>query len=128
VLLAFLNSTCPHCKLMSKQMEWLAGEFPRDKFQPVGALIDEGADIKRFIAEQKLTFPVSVVPRSEFVAFAGLRPEAPVMAPTLVLIDHLGVIRAQSATRGSAVYGMRLHDPDFLRAVIKTLVGRIPRK
>ena len=118
VMLAFLSSTCPHCKALSKNMELLEHEFGPGRFQAIGALVDQGADPNAFVRQQGLTFPVGVAPRSAFPGFLGYSPDTRTVTPNVVLIDANGVVRAQSDRLGSP----DLQDPKTLRAEIQALI------
>jgi peroxiredoxin len=101
VALEFLLTTCPHCQRCSGIIEKMYKEFGPRGFQPIGAAINDNAQVlvPEFIIKLGLTYPVGVTPREMAYDFLGYNPSDPnspnLLMPQLVFIDRKGIVRAQ---------------------------------
>lgn len=101
VALEFLLTTCPHCQHCSGIIQKMYEEFGPRGFQPIGAAINDNAQmlIPEFIHKLGLTYPVGVTPREMAYEFLGYNPldpsSGPMLMPQLVFIDRKGIVRAQ---------------------------------
>ncbi len=101
VALEFLLTTCPHCQRCSGIIEKMYKEFGPRGFQPIGAAINDNAQVlvPEFIIKLGLTYPVGVTPREMAYDFLGFNPNDPasglLLMPQLVFIDRKGIVRAQ---------------------------------
>ena len=108
VLLAFIVTSCAHCQAASKEFEKLQAEFGPRGFHAVEAAFDE------------LTFPIGRDSPNGVRAFLGIPGANRLSTPQVVLIDRLGMIRAQSAPEGTPM----LQSADVLRGLIQSMIGR----
>lgn len=99
-LLAFVVTTCSHCKAFTRRvMEPL---YEQHHVCAMAIAFDEGGDTARFAREQGLTFPVYRVERRVMQSFLGMTgPDRIVGTPQVVVIDRHGVIQAQSKPEGT---------------------------
>ena len=97
--LEFLLTTCSHCQRCSGIVEMMYQEFGPRGFQPIGAAINDNAQVlvPEFIRNLGLTYPVGVAPREMAYDFLGLNIIEPSPMPQLVFIDRKGIVRAQYA-------------------------------
>jgi peroxiredoxin len=120
VLLAFIVTTCSHCQAASKEFEKLQAEFGPRGFHAAEAAFDDNADVAAFARRFELTFPVGRVSPSGVRAFLGIDGANRISTPQVVLIDRLGMVRAQSAPEGTPM----LQSADVLRGLIQSMIGR----
>jgi hypothetical protein len=99
VLLGFIVTSCSHCQAVSREFEKLQTEFG-----PRGFHVAEAGRIG--VGEMR--------------AFLGLSSAIRVSTPQVVLIDRIGMIRAQSAPEGTPM----LQSADVLRGLIQSMLGR----
>ena len=118
VLLAFILTTCSHCKEASKGFEQLLGELGPRGLEVLEAAFDEHADVADYRKQLGVSFPVGVSSRERAFAFLGISGNRRIGTPQVVLIDRAGIIRAQSAPEGSPM----LQSVDVLRSLIKGLL------
>jgi peroxiredoxin len=115
-LLAFIVTTCPHCKAFTRQvMEPL---HESKQICAIAVAFDQEGDTERFSRQSGLTFPVFKLDRKlvrEFLGIAG--PDRALGTPQVVLIDKAGTVQAQSAPEGSPLL--------LQQAVIRDLVERL---
>jgi peroxiredoxin len=120
VLLAFVVTSCPHCQAASKEFEKLKTEFGPRGFRVAEVAFDENSDVIGYTKRLGITFPVGRGNRTDVRNFLGIRQDARIGTPQVVLIDRTGMIRAQSAPEGSPV----LQSADVLQGLIGTLLRR----
>ena len=120
VLLAFIVTGCSHCQAATKEFEKLQADFGRRGFRAAAVAFDENADVARYVARFGITFPVGRTSPDEMRAFLGIPRDQRIATPQVVLINRIGIIRAQSAPEGTPM----LQSPDVLRALIEALLGR----
>jgi peroxiredoxin len=114
ILLAFIVTTCPHCKAFTRDV--MEPENKAGHVCAVAIAFDAEGDTARFAQEQKLTFPVYKLERAVALAFLGL-PDRRLGTPQVVVIDKKGMIQAQSAPQGSPL----LMQPDVIRQIVERL-------
>ena len=120
VLLAFIVTSCSHCQAASKEFEKLQAEFGPRGFHAAAAAFDDSADLSAFARRFELTFPIGRVGPGGVRAFLGISSANRISTPQVVLIDRLGMIRAQSAPEGTPM----LQSADVLRGLIQSMIGR----
>ncbi|HEX5431189.1 MAG TPA: TlpA disulfide reductase family protein [Bryobacteraceae bacterium] len=120
VLLAFIVTTCTHCQRASGVFQQLQNEFGSRGLRVIEVAFDEKADTAGFAKRFGLSFPVSRSPRKNVMAFLGLPADARLGTPQVVLIDRIGMIRAQSAREGSPM----LQTKDVLESLIASMLRR----
>lgn len=99
-LVAFMVTTCPHCKAFSHDVmrSMDAGHLACT----VGIIFDEEGDPAKFASEQDLHFPVYKLSRAEVRSILGMTgPDRAIGTPQVMLIDKLGMVRAQSKPEGT---------------------------
>ncbi|HEY7338199.1 MAG TPA: TlpA disulfide reductase family protein [Bryobacteraceae bacterium] len=120
VLLAFVVTSCPHCQAASKEFEKLQMEFGQRGFHAAEVAFDENPDVAAYTSRFGLTFPVGRGTDAGMRAFLGIAPHDRLATPQVVLIDRIGMIRAQSERLGSPM----LQSGDVLRGLIAAMLGR----
>jgi len=128
VMAAFMFTTCPHCQALSKVITKLQGELGPRGFQALGiAFNDEvntpnaasNAQVTANFANQFATgFPVGSAPRDSVLSYLGVSDIERWVVPQIAIIDRKGVIRAQSASQGTA----DLQTEDYLRKYLGGLL------
>lgn len=120
VLLAFIVTSCTHCQRASGVFQELLGEFGSKGLRVVEVAFDENADVKGFAKRFGLSFPIGWSERKNVLAFLGLPANARLGTPQVVLIDRVGMIRAQSAQQGSPM----LQTKDVLEGLIASMLRK----
>ena len=112
VMVAFMFTTCPHCQALSKVITKLQGELGPRGFQALGAAFNDEVNTPNLAANDQVTasfisqfqvgFPVGHAPRESVLSYLGVSDIESWVVPQIAIIDRKGVIRAQSASRGTA--------------------------
>src|SRR5438105_4501511 len=112
VMMAFMFTTCPHCQALSKVITKLQGELGPRGFQAVGAVFNDEVNTPNpesnaqvtaaFVNQFQVGFPVGFAPRASVMSYLGLSDIERWVVPQIAIIDRKGVIRAQSASQGTA--------------------------
>jgi len=97
VLLAFMQTTCPHCQHMSQILSGIQKEYSDRGLQILGAFFNDNASqlIPGFIAQFQPTFPVGYASREQVNEYLQHPPGKPTYVPELVFIDRNRQIREQ---------------------------------
>jgi peroxiredoxin len=92
VLVDFMTTLCPTCKVASAGLQKLYLELGPKGFCPVGVAlnVDSPAALKDYGQEHRLTFPLGTTPRAEVGSYLDHPADKPLMVPTLVLLDRRG--------------------------------------
>ena len=112
VMLACMFTTCPHCQALSKIITKLQKDLGPKGFQAVGAVFNEEVNTPNagvnaqvtgnFVSQFEVGFPVGYAPQASVMSYLGLSEIERWVVPQVVIIDRKGVIRAQSASQGTA--------------------------
>jgi len=96
VLLDFMTTGCPTCKVASAGIERVYRELGPKGFRPVAIALDvvHPAALDGYRRALSLTFPLGTAPRGEVIAYLEHSPMKPMFVPTLVLLDRRGNITA----------------------------------
>lgn len=92
VLVDFMTTVCPTCKVASAGLQKLYRELGPKGFCPIGVAlnVDSPAALKDYGQEHQLTFSLGTTPRGDVVAYLDHPPGKPLLVPTLVLLDRRG--------------------------------------
>jgi thiol-disulfide isomerase/thioredoxin len=92
VLVDFMTTSCPTCKLACAGIQNLYRELGGKGFLPVALAIDPQAPnvLPLYRNVYGLTFPVAVLPREEALRYLHHPTDKPMLVPTLVLLDKGG--------------------------------------
>jgi thiol-disulfide isomerase/thioredoxin len=92
VLLDFMTTTCPSCRMASTGIQTLYRELGGKGFLPVAVAMDpEAPNMLPFYRNlYGLTFPVGVLAREEVLRYLDHPSDKPMYVPTLVLLDKRG--------------------------------------
>jgi thiol-disulfide isomerase/thioredoxin len=88
VLLVNLWATwCAPCRFEIPELDKLHSKYAARRFKVIGVSVDEGgtADVKQFVSEQKISYPIAVDPEGKLATILHTS-----MLPTSVLIDRTG--------------------------------------
>ncbi|MBZ5634474.1 MAG: TlpA family protein disulfide reductase [Acidobacteriia bacterium] len=112
VMAAFMFTTCPHCQALSKVITKLQGELGPRGFQALGIAFNDEVNTPNtaanaqvtagFVSQFQVGFPVGYAPRNSVLSYLGVSDVESWAVPQVAIIDRKGVIRAQSAARGTA--------------------------
>ncbi len=94
VLVDFMTTTCPNCKLASAGIQVLYNEFGRKGFLPVAIALDPQpwSFLEYYRNLHGLTFPMGTVARETVLTYLDHPADKPLYVPTLVLIHRQGRI------------------------------------
>jgi peroxiredoxin len=94
VLLDFMSTVCPTCKLASAGLQRLYRELGPKGFFPVGVAlnVDSPAALKDYAQEHRLTFALGTAPRADVGSYLAHPADKPLIVPTIVLLDRRGRI------------------------------------
>jgi thiol-disulfide isomerase/thioredoxin len=128
VMAAFMFTTCPHCQALSKVITKLQGELGPRGFQALGiAFNDEvntpnngvnGQVTANFVNQFQVGFPMGYAPRESVLSYLGVSEIESWVVPQVAIVDRKGVIRAQSASRGTT----ELQTETYLRKYLGELL------
>ena len=112
VMLACMFTTCPHCQALSKVMTKLQGELGPRGFQALGVAFNDEVNTPNsasnsqvtasFISQFQVGFPMGFARRDSVLSYLGVSDLERWVVPQIAIIDRKGVIRAQSASQGTA--------------------------
>ena len=88
VLLLNLWATwCAPCRFEIPELDKLHAKYAGRRFKVIGVSVDEGgpADVKQFLSEQKISYPIAVDPEGKLATLLHTS-----VLPTSVLIDRSG--------------------------------------
>lgn len=120
VVLEILSTTCPSCQKSAGLLSKLNRELGA-AFQPLGAAMNEGANVPAFVQAYGVNFPVGTVRPDTAYAFlqhSVMRPGF--YFPQLVFIDRKGVIRAQY---GGADAFLQTNEEANIRNMVQKLLA-----
>jgi cytochrome oxidase Cu insertion factor (SCO1/SenC/PrrC family) len=121
VMLAFILTTCPHCQNTAKLVSRLNTEYGGKGFQPLMVAINPDGDVRSFVQQYQVNFPVGKGTRESAYAFLQQSIMAPSFyVPQVVFIDRKGVIRAQYG--GSDAF-MSSNEEANIRGMVEKLVA-----
>jgi thiol-disulfide isomerase/thioredoxin len=109
VLLLNLWATwCAPCRFEIPELDKLHAKYADRRFKVIGVSVDEGgpADVKQFLSEQKISYPIAVDPEGKLATILHTS-----VLPTSVLIDrggnvvwkHFGVVNTSDASLTQAL-------------------------
>lgn len=89
VLLNLWATWCGPCRYEIPELEKLHNDLAARKFKVVGVSVDEGSvdDVKAFVADQKMTYPVALDPEGRLAVLFQTT-----VLPTTVLVDRKGTV------------------------------------
>ncbi len=96
VVLDFMTTVCPSCRMASAGLQKLYQELGPKGFCPVGIALNVDAPpaLESYRREHRLTFTLGTAGRASVLDYLQHPPEKPFYVPTLVLLDRQGRIRA----------------------------------
>ena len=128
VMTAFMFTTCPHCQALSKIINKLQTELGPRGFQALGIAFNDEVNTPNaasnaqvtagFISQFQVGFPMGYAPRDSVLSYLGVSDIERWVVPQIAIIDRKGVIRAQSASQGTA----DLQTEDYLRKYLGGLL------
>jgi peroxiredoxin len=116
VLVDFMTTVCPTCKLASAGLQRLYLELGPKGFRPVAVAlnVEKPAALREYGQEHRLTFTLATTARAAVGRYLNHPTDKPLMVPTLVLLDRRGRIC-------SVEVGWK--DEDSLRASVLKLLA-----
>jgi peroxiredoxin len=92
VLVDFMTTICPTCKIASAGLQELNRELASKGFCPVGVAlnVDSPSALKEYRQGLGLTFSIGTASHATAVSYLEHPPDKPLMVPTLVLLDRQG--------------------------------------
>ncbi len=106
VLMEFLYTTCPHCQATARAFDRLQQELGPRGLRVIGVAFNDEAEshpdeIRRFIDSNSVHFPVGAAPRDAVIRYLGISVLSRYAVPQVLIIDRIGMVRAQSSILGS---------------------------
>src|ERR1700730_9129228 len=108
---AYMFTTCPHCQALSKVITKLQNELGPRGFQALGVAFNDEVNTPNkasnaqvtadFVSQFQVGFPVGYAPRESVLSYLGISDIESWSVPQVAIVDRKGVIRAQSAARGT---------------------------
>jgi len=97
VVLAFIQTTCPHCQQSTQLLSGIQREYGARGVQILATAFNNYADtlVPGFIQQFKPAFPVGWSTHAEVLAYLNHSVMAPLYVPSMVFIDRSGMIRYQ---------------------------------
>jgi peroxiredoxin len=97
VVLAFIQTTCPHCQHSTQLLSGLQHEFGSRGLQVLAAAFNPMANmlVPDFIKQFTPSFPVGYADRMDVLAYLDHSAMTQMYVPVMVFIDRNGVIRAE---------------------------------
>jgi len=94
VLVDFMTTVCPTCKLASAALQKLYDELGVKGFCPVSIALDVGSAgaLKAYGRKYRLTFTLATAKRGDVVRYLNHPLDRPLRVPTLILLDRRGRI------------------------------------
>jgi peroxiredoxin len=117
-VLAFVVTTCSHCQALSIELQRMLEEFGPRGLKVAESVFDEHGDIPGYVQKLRLTYPVGQCSREQMRNFLEMSWNGRIGTPQVVVIDRMGMIRAQTAPAGSPL----LQSADVLRGLIESLM------
>lgn len=97
VVVAFILTTCPHCQFTTGVLNHLQAEFANRGLQIIESAAEmmAGLHVADFKAKFHPAFPVGYNDQRYIAKLLGMPEDAPMLFPTIAIIDAHGMIRAQ---------------------------------
>jgi len=95
VLLAFIQTTCPHCQQSTKILNVLQKQYGPQGFQVMAAAFNQGAEtlVPGFINQFQPNFPVGWATHQQVLTYLDHSVMTPLYVPSMVFIDRKGMIQ-----------------------------------
>jgi thiol-disulfide isomerase/thioredoxin len=97
VLLAFIQTTCPHCQHATGILSGLQKQYARNGLRVLASAFNDKAEVlvPGFIQQFQPAFPVGSNTHQEVLTYLNHSVMQPLFVPTMVFIDRKGMIRYQ---------------------------------
>jgi peroxiredoxin len=120
VVLAFMQTTCPHCQAEAVMLTKLQNELGPRGFQALGTAFNDAnaSMVAQFVRQFNVGFPVGYSPRETVQSYLGLSVMDRYVVPQVVVIDRKGMIRAQTEALGTPA----LQDENYVRSYVDSLL------
>jgi peroxiredoxin len=120
VVLAFIQTTCPHCQATCQMLSKLNTELGAKGFQPLAVAVNAMALmlVNDFTRDYKVNFPVGASERDPMLNYVQINGAERWVVPQLVLIDRKGIIRKQTPPLGDE----KMQEENSLRQQIESLL------
>lgn len=126
VVIEFLFLPSQHCLRLAATLNKLYGELGSRGLQPVGIAFGRDADAANtYLTTQtlKLTYPVGYARANDVDSYLARGKDEILNIPQIVVIDRMGMIRAQSGPRPG---DPKLESEDSLRTLLQGLLNENP--
>jgi len=118
----FMFTTCPHCQAASMMFSRIYKDLGPEGFLPIGIAFNEGVSapmVNQFVHEFGATYPIGLGRKETVLSFLGISiMDMSWVVPQIAIIDRKGMIRAQTAPKGSP----EMQTETWLRAFIGNLL------
>jgi thiol-disulfide isomerase/thioredoxin len=121
VVVEFLLTNCPHCQRVAQMISRLHRELGPRGLRPIGIAFDVNITepmVTDFARRLGAAYPIGYCPAAAVDSFLGRGVTERFMVPQIVVIDRMGVIRAQSRPQGEK----DLEDESYLRTLLDDLL------
>lgn len=121
VVLDFIFTTCPHCKVETEMLERIVRDMGPKGLQVLSVAVNDNAQlmIPGFVEELHVPWPVGYAPRETLLNYQGFSEMDRWVVPQVIVIDRKGMIRAATPVQGDP----NLQSETYMRALLTTLLN-----
>jgi len=96
-ILAFILTTCPHCQFTTGILNRIQKDYADRGVQVVESAVEpmSSLHIPDFEKKMQTVFPVGYNEQNYVAKFLGLPENAPMLFPSIVMVDAKGILRVQ---------------------------------
>ena len=96
-ILAFILTTCPHCQFTTGILNRIQKDYAGRGVQVIESAVEpmSALHIPDFVKKMGTVFPVGYNEESYVAKFLGLPETAPMLFPSIVMVDAKGILRVQ---------------------------------
>lgn len=127
VMLAFIDTHCPHCQKLTTFLNQMAPKYADRGVQVLGCAFNDDAQfsLAAFIEQFHPVFPVGYSNRAAVMAYLqiSLLDPHPLYVPHIVFLDRRGIIRADVAGESDFMKEPETNIPAQLEKLLKVSAG-----
>jgi thiol-disulfide isomerase/thioredoxin len=95
VVIAFIDTTCPHCQHLTQLLNGISKQYAGKPVQFVECAFNDGAQqlLPKFIQDFQPNFPAGFAPRQAVLNYLSYPILEPLYVPHMVFLDRRGIVR-----------------------------------
>jgi thiol-disulfide isomerase/thioredoxin len=99
VVLAFIDTTCPHCQHLTQVLNGISKQYAGKSVQFVECAFNDGAQqlLSKFMQDFQPNFPIGFAPRQAVINYLSYPILQPLYVPHMVFLDRRGIVRGDYA-------------------------------